>query len=131
MKTNDGNCQVFISHQWRDKQHADHLATSLEEYAHVWMDFRNLKPGDRIQSSIDDVLKEMDLVLLVWTESAASSEGVNKEISRRLDLGVRIVPCFFQYDESGNPHPPLSVPLNDVLGVDFHDFTAGFTRIAG
>jgi hypothetical protein len=122
--------KVFISHQWRDKQLADRLARDLESFANVWMDYRDLQPGDAIQNTIDNVLKEIDLVLLIWSEHAQKSQGVQAEIHTCLDLKVRIVPCIFSYDEEGKPLPPLEGPLAQILGVDFHHYGSGLAQVA-
>lgn len=122
--------KLFISHQWRDKQVADRLARDLEAYAEVWMDFRNLRPGDPIQDTIDDAIKDVDLVLVVWTEHAQRSKGVQAEIQTGLNLGVRLVPCIFAYDEGGNPLPPLREPLDQLLGLDFHHYGSGMAQLA-
>lgn len=123
--------RVFISHQWMDKQLADRLARDLEPFADVWMDYRRLRPGDAIQPTIDRALDGTDLVLVVWTENARRSQGVAAEIRGALARGVRVVPCIFSYDDSGNPRPPLPGELAGVLGVDFHHHGSGVAQIAG
>lgn len=121
---------VFISHQWKDKQLADRLARDLEDMADVWMDYRNLRPGDAIQPTIDAVLSKMDIVLVVWTANAAASGGVASEIETCIRLGVRIVPCIFKYREDGTPEPPLHDALQDRLGIDFHHYGSGVYQVA-
>jgi hypothetical protein len=106
-RTSSLDQRVFISHQWRDKQHADRLARDLEPFADVWMDFRRLRPGDPIQATIDQALEGVDLVLVVWTANAGASHGVAAEIVTSVSKGLRVVPCLFEYDASGNPQPPL------------------------
>lgn len=122
--------RVFISHQWMDKQLADRLGRDLEPFADVWMDYRRLRPGDAIQPTIDRALDGTDLVLVVWTEHASRSPGVAAEIRSGLARGVRVVPCIFSYDDSGNPRPPLPSELAGVLGVDFHHHGCGVAQIA-
>jgi hypothetical protein len=123
--------RVFISHQWTDKQLADRLARDLEPFADVWMDYRKLRPGDAIQSTIDSALEDTDLVLVVWTENASRSQGVAAEIRSALARGVRVVPCIFSYDDFGNPNPRLPSELAGILGVDFHHHGTGVAQIAG
>lgn len=122
--------QVFISHQWRDKQVADRLARDLERMADVWLDFRNLRPGDRIQARIDEALGRMDLVLLLWSRHAKASDGVQEEIRKSLELHRRLVPVFLEYDGAGRPSPPLEPPLSEILGVDLHHYGTGLAQIA-
>ena len=128
-KSNGNLPKVFISHQWQDMQLADRLSRDLEPFANVWIDFRNLRPGDAIQNTIDTVLKEIDLVLLIWSEHAQKSQGVQAEIQTCLDLNVRIVPCIFSYDKEGKPFPPLEGPLAQILGVDFHHYGSGLAQL--
>lgn len=121
--------RIFISHQWLDKQLADRLARDLESSADVWMDYRNLRPGDRIQHTIDVALSGTDVMLLLWTKNAHASDGVAAEISTAVRLGIRIVPCFFTYDDDGRPIPRLPPAISDMLGVDFHHYNAGVSQI--
>jgi hypothetical protein len=121
--------RLFISHQWRDKQIADRLARDLEPFADVWMDYRNLRPGDAIQPTIDRALQDIDLVLVVWTQHASRSTGVAAEIQKSRELGLRVVPCFFEYD-GGCAHPPLPAELASTLGVDFHHHGSGVAQLA-
>lgn len=133
MATTDNlKIRLFISHSWKDKQIADRLARDLEPFADVWMDWRALRPGDPIQNTIDDVLRDIDVVLVVWTASAAGSKGMDDELRTAHRLGLRIVPCLFSHDDDGNPHPPFTGVLaeNQLLGVNFHHHDSGTATIA-
>jgi hypothetical protein len=125
-----GRPHVLISHQWRDKQLAERLARAVKDLADVWMDYRDLRPGDDIHATIDGVLEDIDVVLLVWTAHAQASANVAAEIDRASELGVRIVPCFFTYDDAGQPQPPLPESLRSRLGIDFHHFGSGVVELA-
>lgn len=123
--------KVFISHSWMDKQLADRLAHDLEEFADMsWIDYRNLRPGDPIQETIDNALREMDLVLVLWSDDAQRSDGVSAEIRTCLDLGLRVIPCINLYADQGKSCPSLSGPLSKFLGIDFHHYGAGLARLA-
>jgi hypothetical protein len=124
--------QVFISHQWRDKQLADRIRQQVEELttAEVWIDHRNLRPGDRIQDTIDAKLESVDVMLVIWTEEAAASQGVAEEVKAADRVGLRIIPCIVEYDDDGDPLPPLSGALGQYLGIDFHHFQSGVVRLA-
>jgi len=121
--------KVFISHSWKDKIQAEKLYKALNDFCGVWMDYRELKPGDAIQQAINQTLAEMDLVLVVWTGQTMNSEGVAAEIETALRLGKRVIPCIFHYDDQGQPSPKLSGPLATLLGVDFHHFGTGVARL--
>ena len=124
--------RVFISHQWRDKQVADQLKSQLEELtgSEVWIDYRNLRPGDKIQDSIDKVLADVDVMLVIWSEHSAVSGGVAAEIETADELGLRIIPCFISYDDAGNVDPPVEGAIGQYLGVDFHHFATGVASLS-
>lgn len=124
--------RVFISHQWRDKQIADQLRNRLEAITgdEVWIDHRNLRPGDPIQESIDAVLADMDVVLVLWSEHSVASDGVAAEVAAAERLGLRMIPCFIAYDDAGAVDPPISGPPARYLGVDFHHFETGLASLA-
>jgi hypothetical protein len=124
--------RVFISHQWRDKQVADELKLRLEGLtgADVWIDYRHLRPGDKIQESIDEVLTDVDVMLVLWSEHSAVSGGVAAEIDTADTLGVRIIPCFISYDDAGNVDPPVEGAISQYLGVDFHHFATGVASLS-
>lgn len=132
MTSSDGHRQlkVFISHQWTDKQVADRVAQDLEQFAEVWMDYRNLRPGDSIQGTIDEALASADLVLVLWTRNSAKSDGVRAEIESSQRQKLRVVPCVFEYDEGGKPSPSLPDTLKGVLWVDFHHYGSGLVQLA-
>lgn len=121
--------RVFISHSWADKGKAEKIYRGLRDFAEVWMDYRQLRPGDSIQNAIDDTLKNIDVVLLLWSSEAAESEGVQAEIETSQHLGLRIIPCFIEYDAHGNATPPLTGDLAGVLGQDFRHFGTALARI--
>ncbi len=123
--------RVFISHQWRDKQVADTLKSRIEELttADVWIDYRNLRPGDKIGESIGRVLEEIDVVLVVWSPHSAASQGVAAEVEEADRLGKRIIPCFITYTDDGAVDPPLNGPLSQYVGIDFHHHDTGVAAL--
>jgi len=124
--------KVFISHQWQDKQLADQLKQEIENLttAEVWIDYRNLRPGDKIQETIDHVIEDMDVILVVWSPHSGASEGVAAEIEAADRLGKRLIPCFVSYSDSGDVLPPIRHPLSEYLGIDFHHFATGIATLA-
>jgi hypothetical protein len=123
--------KVFISHSWMDKQFADRLAHDLEAFADMsWIDYRNLRPGDPIQETIDNALQGMDLVLVLWSDDAQRSNGVSAEIRTCLELGLRVIPCINVYADQGKSCPSLSGPLANFLGIDFCHYGTGLAKLA-
>jgi hypothetical protein len=114
--------RIFISHSWRDKTTADQLTRDLGSMAEVWQDIEQLKPGDRIQPTIDRALADMDLVVLLWSEHAAQSNGVAEEVQTSQRLDKTILPCVLE-------DTPLRDELKGVLALDFDHYAAGFGRL--
>lgn len=125
----DKKLKVLISHSWMDKLQAEKLTKALNDFCEIWMDYRELKPGDDIQRTIDQKLEDIDLMLVIWTEHTMDSTGVTAEIETARRLGKRIVPCIFNYDDQGEPSPNLSGPLETLLGIDFNHFGTGVARL--
>jgi hypothetical protein len=116
--------KVFISHSWKDKTTADMLAKDLSSMADVWQDIQQIKPGERIQAIIDEALKDMDIVLVLWSRNGASSGGMAKEIETCLRLGKTMIPCLLD-DTSLESKPEIET----ILGIDFSDYGLGYGRL--
>jgi uncharacterized membrane protein YkvA (DUF1232 family) len=139
--------KVFISHSWKDKTKAEKLTRYLERFQSidVWMDSRNLDPGDVLSKEIENALKQMDFVLLVWSPDAKGrdegGESVDKkrrnwvfdEIKICKENRIPIIPCIFSHNQ-GEAEPPFdgkwkNLVTKDILHIDFHDFNAGFAQL--
>ena len=118
--------KVFISHSWQNKSTAQIIAESLEKSAEVWLDIRNLKPGDAIQPAIDQAMEQMDVVLVLWSKQAAESDGVDAEIRTAVKLKKKILPVLLE--KTPIPEHPL---LKGIYGINFdlEDPKAGLFRI--
>lgn len=118
--------KVFISHSWQNKSTAQIIAESLEKSADVWLDIRNLKPGDAIQPVIDQAMEQMDVVLVLWSKQAAESGGVNAEIRTAVKLKKKILPVLLE--KTLIPEHPL---LQGIYGINFNleNPKAGLFRI--
>ena len=120
---------ALISHSWKDKLFAEKISEHLTEFCDVWMDYRQLNPGDDIQAVIDKSLANVDIMLLLWSSSSAQSDNVSKEIQTALRLKTRIIPCFIEYDNQSVAQPALPSELQKFLGIDFHHFNTGLVRL--
>lgn len=117
--------KLFISHSWKNKYYAQKIADEFKAFGmDVWIDAVNLLPGQMIQSSIDSVLKEVDLVILIWTKQALNSDGVAEEIQTCQNLNKIVIPCLF--DDTLLDHNPY---LNKIKGIGFQDFSNGLNRL--
>jgi hypothetical protein len=78
---------VFISHSSEDKKtYIDPIVSDLENcFINVWIDRRNIVPGDNLRKSIfQDGLDKADVVLLFFTEQSLQSAWVDREIKHVL-----------------------------------------------
>ena len=105
---------IFISHSWKNKTAAQLIAESIGNGADIWLDIRQLKPGDRIQPVIDEALAKMDVVLLLWSKEAVLSHGVDEEIQTAFRLNKKILPVLL--DATSLDAHPL---LKGVYGINF------------
>jgi hypothetical protein len=117
--------KVFISHSWKNKLQAQQIADELKAAGvEIWIDASNLLPGQSIQESIDSVLKDIDTVVLVWSQQASESDGVAAEVYTCSRLKKVIIPCLID-DTSLSKHPYLQ----QIKGIRFHDFNDGIGRL--
>lgn len=118
--------KLFISHAWQDKTVAHQIAESMGRTAEVWLDVNHLKAGDAIQPRIDEAMATCDVIVVVWSKSAAKSKGVKAEIETAERLSLRRLPVLI--DGSKISRQPA---LAGLYGIDFDpaDTMAGLFRI--
>jgi len=78
---------VFVSHSSEDKSELiEPVVTDLENcYINVWLDKREIIPGDNLRKSIfRDGLDKADVALIFFTENSLKSSWVDKEIKHVL-----------------------------------------------
>jgi hypothetical protein len=114
--------KVFISHSWKDKTIADTLTQCLSSMVDVWLDIQNLRPGDSITRSIDNAMAEMDLIIVLWSENSAKSDGVEAEIATALRLKKLVIPCRLDETE-------LDPRIRELLAIEIKNFDVGYGRL--
>jgi len=116
--------KVFISHSWKDKISVQKIKNDLKAFGFdVWVDSEDLLPGSKIQKTIDDVLKDVSVVVLVWSKASSVSNNVMAEINTSVKLGKIIIPCSID-----------STPLDHDLvksykRISFSDFKLGMDHL--
>ena len=116
--------KVFISHSWEDKISVQKITDDLKSFGFdVWVDSEDLLPGSKIQNSIDEVLKYVSVVVLVWSKASSVSNNVMAEINTSIKLEKTIIPCSID-----------STPLNHDLvksykRISFSDFKLGMDHL--
>jgi hypothetical protein len=74
--------KIFISYSHHDKEIAQFIYKNLLESKHeVWIDSLKIKEGDNVAEKIDKGIDQADIVLLLVSKYALSSEWVQREFS--------------------------------------------------
>jgi hypothetical protein len=72
---------VFLSYAWDDKPAADRLATSLrKDGISVWMDERNLEPGDEVDESIIKAIDKCPAFIPLLSVNSQRGQGENGKL---------------------------------------------------
>jgi|GEM_PF-3793980 len=72
---------LFISYSRKDSAFADRLYQRLQQAGHtVWMDRKSLAGGQEWVKELEKNIPEADAVILLWSQQAASSDWVRREI---------------------------------------------------
>jgi len=115
--------KVFISHAWKDKALVKRLEAELNAAgAEVWVDLKNIHPGDSLTERISDGLRWCNTFLLIWSDTASRSPWVNKELKNAISLHKKIIPCRLGKTE-------LPSILADTIHLKFGDFDKGLSQL--
>ena len=82
---------TVILYARQDRAVVDCLARVAAIYGPVWTDAQ-IRPGDPWRRSVAQAIRRADVVLVVWSESAASSAEVGAEWRQALAADRRVVP---------------------------------------
>ena len=115
--------KVFISHSWKDKAFVRRLAKTLwEEDYQVWLDEKELVPGDGLATRLSDALSQSRVVIVVVTPNSMDSRWLrfelNKATERMVQGNCRIIPAL-----KGIVEPP-----SELKGVVYADFRRSFKK---
>ena len=81
---------VFLSHSSLDKEIVRRIATRLGECGvDVWLDERELTPGDTILEHVSDSIQYVDFVAVILSRSALASPWVKKELSMAMTREIQ------------------------------------------
>lgn len=92
--------KAFISHSSLDKPLAREIADEIRMRGHeVWLDERDLGPGQQLATALADALKNIDVFVIILTKNSVSSPWVTYELNQVLPLvvrnSVRVLPLKF------------------------------------
>lgn len=108
--------KVFISHASKDKPIADAICQQLEsEGIKCWIAPRDIEVGSDWTEGIIRGIDSCRVFVLVFSESANSSEHVRREVAKAVSLGLAVIPFR---TENVNPSSSLSYFLGTVHWLD-------------
>lgn len=121
--------RVFISHSSADKGFVRRLVQDLEKRSlKVWLDERELRPGDSIVQGIEGGLRNTDYMVIVLSKTSVQSRWVRAELDaammdRLSGGGTVILPVIIDDCDV----PPL---LKTLVYADFrHDYVKGMESL--
>ena len=116
----DSEHSVFISHSSFDKQFVRQLASDLEAHGiRAWVDEAEIRPGDDFISKVNDGLKNVTHVLIIFSPHSLISSWVREETHaaqiRAVRGEARLIPVLLgEFDADDIP-----ILLQSRLFVDF------------
>jgi hypothetical protein len=115
--------KIFISYSVRDRRFVRNIAKRLwKEGYSVWLDEKELVPGDSLSLRLSEALQAARIVLVIVTPNSIKSNWVKFELSKATDRMVtgkcRIVPVL-----KGDITPPP-----ELAGLVYADFKKSFSK---
>jgi hypothetical protein len=87
---------VFVSHSSKDKEKAKFLAKDLENLGYkVWFDSNEIEGSEDWIKEIEKGVDTSSVMVVIWTENAANSVWVEREIARADDQKKPVIPLVF------------------------------------
>jgi len=106
---------VFLSHSHNDRATAVRLQAVLDRHgAKTYLDQDQIQAGDVLPSKITSGIMACDVLLLLWSATAAESAWVRREWKLALANDKRVVP--YRLDRS-----PFPAPLSSLVSIDASD----------
>jgi TIR domain len=110
---------AFLSYSRDDREFAFRLAEDLKTTgARVWLDQRNITPGERWDRAIEDALLNCTCLIVVLSPSSVRSVNVLDEVSFALEKEKQIVPVLYR---------DCAIPLR-IRRVQYLDFRTDYTH---
>jgi hypothetical protein len=111
---------IFISYANEDRESAAQLAQMLEAVGwRIWWD-RRIPAGRTWRSVLEDALREMRCMVVLWSHSSVDSPWVTEEAEEARRRGKTIVPVLIQAVE-----PPIGFRAIQAADLAHWDGTAG------
>jgi WD40 repeat protein len=112
--------KLFISYSRKDIQAAAKIEQKLQEHGFdTWRDLSDIDPGVNWSRESANSLADSDIIVLLWSEHAATSRTVKNEwlTARALEKGI--IPCFLEPLENLPDAFKLPQVLEHINGISF------------
>ena len=122
--------KIFISYSRKDIQAAEKIEQKLQENGFDgWRDVRDIDYGEDWSRESANSLARSDIIVLLWSEHAATSRTVKNEwlTARALEKGI--IPCFLEPLENLSDDLKLPHALEHINGISFKDFETGINNL--
>ena len=117
--------KIFISHSSHDKWVARQISGQLIALSHTtFLDEKDIRTGESIDSKIHEHLKTSDDVLLLISPESLTSQWVFIELGAAQALGKNIIPIFFHVASNQIPHA-----ISLKLGRDINELDRYFEEL--
>src|SRR5215472_2310974 len=104
---------LFISYAHADSAFVDRLEADLQkEGFDPWVDRQRLKGGQRWRRALQDAVKGAQVLLIVLSPDAITSENVQIEYDYVLELGKLVIPLYYRQCE-------VPMELRAIQWIDF------------
>lgn len=103
---------LFISYSRQDLSIVEPIEEALLANGHtVWRDLESIRGGEQWPKVMGEAIASRDVILLVWSQHAATSHFVEFEWNTALALKKIIVPCLLD----DTPLPPSLRAINAIF----------------
>ncbi|XP_070570163.1 uncharacterized protein [Ptychodera flava] len=113
--------EVFISYQWGKQPQIKKLYSRLTSLGYTcWFDIMQMGGGDALYGKIDKGIRNAKVVVSCCTKKYALSANCRREVSLADALKKPIIPLLLE-GMAWPPEGPISMPLAELLYIDFTD----------
>ena len=102
---------MFLSHSSKDNAFVREIREKLYSICDAFFDETDIKPGQSITARNDEGLRRTDMLALIYSQNAATSDWVQKEWASMLHMGKPLV--VIQIDDA-----PIPALLKDLKYIE-------------
>lgn len=120
--------KLFISYSRKDTQSAERIHLELEKAGFdVWRDTTDIEPAMNWSTEAAHHIAASDIIIVLWSRSAACSLIVKHEWLTARALEKRIIPCFLEPLNDIPIEARLPEPIENINGIAFDSLNQGTT----